>query len=638
MKYILYTVSFLIIFTRCQAIPIISDDDTLHVYPMKDVVVTATRTTIFSKDSPSPVQLIAQQEIERTNGNSLADLLRTSGSVFIKDRGPISSLKTISLRGMASEHILVLLDGTRLNNFQNGLVDFSLLPIQNVDHIEVVRGGNSALYGADALGGVIQIVSSQPTEDFQVRANTSIGSFDFRRYSIETSAKILNFGLVAGASHDRSAGDYPFVLHRPGLPDTTQLRKGADFKRTQIYLKSRYNYDEKSNILFSLQRVKSDQGFQGSLSYPSQGRQNDDAVSTSLSLQDSHLEKFIFNLNSGLYYNLQNITFTNLQYSYYTKSILVSVNPQMQWIVSNWDRIIAGCEYIEGSLDGMLTGILIKRIQRSIYVSNELLLQQESPHLDRFSFYQTIRYDKLSEGQTAFSPKIGINIRLLKEFDTRIRSSYGRNFRMPTFNDLYDPWLGNSALKPEHSICFDMGIETAFDNLKVHQASVEYFDIDTKERILPNVFFFPVNIMQTQSQGIEGRYDFRLSKSLLHLFTDFTYNNAIRKTGSGDSANNKQLLYIPRFVLAFGGSMRIFDVQLNITHTFTSERFIVEDESMSLPAYSLLDMNISTDFQYDGLKLNFRVEASNVFDTDYQVIKDYPMPGRTFRCTIGVQY
>ena len=101
MKHILYTVSFLIIFTRCQAIPIISDDDTLHVYPMKDVVVTATRTTIFSKDSPSPVQLIAQQEIERTNGNSLADLLRTSGSVFIKDRGPISSLKTISLRGMA---------------------------------------------------------------------------------------------------------------------------------------------------------------------------------------------------------------------------------------------------------------------------------------------------------------------------------------------------------------------------------------------------------------------------------------------------------------------------------------------------------------------------------------------------------
>jgi vitamin B12 transporter len=91
----------------------------------------------------------------------VVDVLRSSEGIFLKDYGPTASLKTISLRGMAAEHILVLYDGTRLNNFQNGLVDFSLLPMNNIDRIEIVRGGNSALYGADAIGGIINIISSQ---------------------------------------------------------------------------------------------------------------------------------------------------------------------------------------------------------------------------------------------------------------------------------------------------------------------------------------------------------------------------------------------------------------------------------------------------------------------------------------------
>jgi outer membrane receptor protein involved in Fe transport len=95
-----------------------------------------------------------------------------------------------------------------------------------------------------------------------------------------------------------------------------------------------------------------------------------------------------------------------------------------------------GGEFIEGHLEGMLPDAVIKRIQRSAYVSNEMLFQSEAAIWDRLSLYQSIRYDVLSEGEAAFSPKVGFNVRVFRDWDTRLRASYGKNFRMPTFNDL----------------------------------------------------------------------------------------------------------------------------------------------------------------------------------------------------------
>ena len=150
------------IFFFCTS-AIAAENDTTKTYHANEVVVTATRSSILQNDSPSPVDILTLQEIQRTNGSSVVDVLRSSEGFFLKDYGPTASLKTVSFRGMAAEHILVLYDGTRLNNFQNGQVDFSLLPMSNIDHIEVVRGGNSSLYGADAVGGIINIISSRPS-------------------------------------------------------------------------------------------------------------------------------------------------------------------------------------------------------------------------------------------------------------------------------------------------------------------------------------------------------------------------------------------------------------------------------------------------------------------------------------------
>lgn len=615
-------------------------EDSIRTYYAGDVVVTATRSSIQAKDSPSPVQVLTAQDIQRTNGNSIADVLRSSTSVFLKDRGPDASLKTISLRGAASEHILVLVDGVRMNNFQNGSVDFSLLPMQNIDRIEVVRGGSSALYGADALGGVINIITSRPTETMQIHAEASGGSFAYRRYVLEMRGRISGLGLVAGFMNDHAVGDYPFTYHKDDGVDVALTRTGADFNRTQFYLNSDYNLDTRSAITFSIQRVKMDQGVPGSLTFPSAGRQTDDAVIAIATVHDNHLHDCNLDLRLGYNYGFETYTLQMFPLTYHYRTPLVTMNPQMQWIMNTWDRLIVGGEFVEGTLEGITSEGSVKRIQRSVYVSNEMFFQRESPLWDRLSLYQAIRYDDLSEGVSSFSPKLGFNVRLFRDWETRIRASYGKNFRMPTFNDLYDPFLGNPLLKPEYSDCFDVGIEAALDRMGMHFVQLTYFDIDTRDRILPNAFYFPVNVHEAQSKGIEGRYDIRLLSNTLNAFADVTLNNAVRRNGNGqaDSTEGKQLLNIPKTVGSFGLFYQAFGMRLNVIHTITSKRYIAEDESKSLPGYSLTSINLSLSIPVKIIRLSLRAEASNIFDTEYEIVQGYPMPGRTYRVTAAIGY
>ena len=475
----------------------LADDDSTRTYQAQEMVVTATRTEIMQGDAPSPVHIVTSEEIQRANGSSVVDALRSSEGIFLKDYGPAASLKTVSFRGMAADHILVLYDGTRLNNFQNGLVDFSLLPMNNVDHIEVVRGGNSALYGADAIGGIINIISRRPGDTLKLHTDASFGSFDYERYSFDVGGRIQGMGMMLGVMHDQAAGNYPFIFHRPGLADTVQKRDGADFTRTQLYLNTDYSFDDRSNATVSIQRVKSNQGAPGSLTFISDLRQDDDAVTTIATLHDSHLNGIALSLNMGYTYDFQ-------KYYSQTKTTLATLNPQLQWIAASWDRIIAGGEFVEGRLEGLLPDAVIKRVQRSVYVSNEMLFQGESEYLDRLSLYQSLRYDALSEGQDAFSPKVGLNVRVIRAWDTRIRASFGKNFRMPTFNDLYDVWLGNPTLQPEHSECYDVGIETSLDRAGMHAVQLTYFSIITQDRILPNAWYLSGQCSTCSKYGSRG--------------------------------------------------------------------------------------------------------------------------------------
>jgi vitamin B12 transporter len=616
--------------------------DSAKTYQLGEVVVTATRSPISIKDSPSPVEVIDAQQIQYASGSTVADALRDYSSVFLKNYGADAALKTVSLRGTASEHLLVLVNGSRLNSFQNGLVDFSLLPLNDIERIEIVHSGSSALYGADALGGVVNILTRRPGSDLHWRAEVGGGSFGLQRYLLETQGRLGELGLLGGYSSERGRDDFPFHPLTATVSDPTPRRLNSDFSRRQIYLHGNLSTDENSLLTFSVQHVLADRGVPGNLQFPTEvARQNDKDVNLLVGYLDKHLDGAEITVNSAFHYNLETYDDPTFGINSYYKTVFLNVNPQARIFVSRSQTLLLGGELGEGLLHGNDFDGRIERVQRSAYASNEFQFESDRTILDRISLYQTLRYDDISDVDNALTPKIGVNLRILKEGDLRIRSSLGRNFRAPSFNDMYYRGFSNSDLKPERSTSFDLGFLSTLHSWGEHTLELTYFHLDTENRILFDpVTYLPVNIGESKSEGLEARYQGHLLNRSIDLTLSYTLADA-RKTNrssDNDQSFDKQLLYVPENVATFNLVFRLEPVIFTLTQSLVGRRYITEDNLESLPPYSVTSATAVFNVPINFRRVFVKAEVGNVFDRGYEVFQYYPMPGRNFRVMLGFEY
>ncbi len=618
--------------------------DTVRTYQAREVVVTATRSSISEKDAPSPTEVLGTREIRNSNGVTVADALQTQTGVLLREYGGAESLATVSLRGSASEHVLILIDGNRFTGFQNNLVDLSLLPLDNVSRIEVLHGGASALYGADAVGGVINIITRPIGTGLHVNANGSVGSYGFQRYAARAEGGYDGLGIIAGYSHERGTNNFPFLLQRPNASDTTINRKDADYTRNELYINGGVKTDEHSSLDFSVQNVDADRGSPGPIygaGDVSLARENDKNVNGHLGYHDDRVSGTEFSLNAGYQYGYE--TYVDPLYlidSFY-KNLMVSANPQVQAIVSTDDRIIIGGEFIQGILEGNDFGKRIQRTQTSGYFSNEYTVESIRPMFDRISLYQTLRYDHFSDVGHAVTPKLGFNLRIFRADDIRLRASYGRSYRAPSFNDLYYVPFNNPSLQPEHSQSYDVGLLGRGTLWGEHSVEATYFYANTKDRIVFDpLSFVPVNIGKTISQGIESSYRGEFLDGAVDLNLSYTYTDARKQNSASatDSTFGKLLVLIPQNQLKAALAYHVDQITINVFYLLTGARPTSEDNSTSLPKYALTSANVTGNVLFGPWKVTAKVEMDNIFDLNYQVYPAYPMHGRTYKLNIGVEY
>lgn len=618
--------------------------DSAKTYKTEEVVVTATRSAISEKDAPSPTEVLGAREIRNANGVTVADALQTYTGILLREYGAGASLATVSLRGSASEHVLVLIDGNRFTGFQNGLVDFSLLPLDNVSRIEILHGGASALYGADAVGGVINILTRPVGTDFHVNAKGSIGSYGFQRYSALAQGGSGGLGIVAGYSNERGKDNYPFSFHRPNTPDTSIDRVDADYRKNELYINGNLNTDEYSSLSLSVQNVNADRGSPGpiySASDRSLARENDKNVNIHLGYRDDRISGTELSLNTGYQYSYETYVDPAYLMNSFYKNLLVSLNPQFQAILTAEDRLIAGGEFVQGILEGNDFGARIQRTQTSVYLSNEYADETARPMFDRISLFQTLRYDHFSDVGHALTPKVGFNLRMIRTGDVRLRASFGQSYRAPSFNDLYYVPFNNRELQPEHSQSFDAGVLARGVLWGEHSIEATYFSATTKDRIVFDpVSYVPVNIGKTVSQGVESSYRGELMDGTAEIVLSYTYTDARKRNSSSttDSTFNKQLAFIPQNLFKAVLSLHLQPFTINMFRLFTGVRPVNEDNTESLPSYSLTNANIVASVPFGPWEVSAKVEVDNVFNVQYQVYPAYPMPGRTYKLDVGVEY
>jgi vitamin B12 transporter len=616
--------------------------DSTKTYQLGEVVVTATRSPISIKDSPAPVEVIDLQQIQRASGGTVADVLQDYSSVFVNAQGADAALKTVFLRGTSPANLLVLVNGSRVNSLQNGLVDFSLLPLTDVERIEIVHSGSSALYGADALGGVVNILTRRPSSDLHFRAELGAGSFGLQRYALETQGRAGEIGLLGGYSSERGRDDFPFYAQGDAASGFEERRINSDFFRRQVYLHANADPDEHSLLTFSVQNVIADRGTPGDLRFQSElARQNDNDVNILGSYLDTHVEHVEFSLKTAFHYNLETYDDPISGINSFYKTVLLNVNPQARARIGSAQTLILGGEFGQGVLYGNDFDGRIARVQRSAYASNEFQFEFERPLLDRISLYQTLRYDNISDVNDALTPKFGVNVRVLKEGDLRLRSSFGWNFRAPSFNDMYYRGFSNANLKPERSTSFDVGVLTTLQSWGEHTFELTYFHLRTKDRIVFDpTAHHPVNIGEATSTGLEGRYQGDFLEKKVGLTLSYTLADARKanRDSATDPSYDKQLPYVPANVATLNLAFRFEPVVLSVTYTFVGRRYTTTDNSEWLSPYHLTNANVVVTIPVSSRRVFAKAEVNNIFDKDYEVFQYYPMPGRNFRFTLGLEY
>ena len=277
-----------------------------------EIVVESNRLKMKNSEAPNKIQVIDSELLKRINGSRLPDALSLSDAVFIKDYGFNSGTKTISLNATQSEHTLVLIDGIRLNSRQNALYDLSLFDLEDIERIEISKGGSSALYGSDAIGGVINIITSRDLKKpFRFNVKGETGSYGYRKFYGKLSQN-FKFGLINNISYNISASDeradnnFKFNF-KNGVNVTEYERENSDFNTQSVNFDIKYSQSDEMSLKYFARYSSFSRGVPGIFLGYSTGtaRQEDNIVMTGFSF-DKKISDKIFS-KSDLTYQYQQV-------------------------------------------------------------------------------------------------------------------------------------------------------------------------------------------------------------------------------------------------------------------------------------------------------------------------------------------
>lgn len=621
-------------------------------YTMPEFVVSATRWQVNVQQLPSSATVLTSADLLGTNGNTLGSALEGVPGLFLKSYGGPGSVSTTSMRGMGAEHTLVLVDGQRYNNVRDGQVDFGIFLLQNIDRVEVLRGGFSSLYGADAIGGIINIITRRSGSKPSLEAEVAAGSYGMNGFQVSSDFSLRGIGLQVAAQREVGGGNFEFKFN-DGISSNILLRQNSDYTLNQVQLRADVPLLPGLSMRVSSMVDWSERGSPGAVLAQTSGnkaRLRDNGILTQATVEWTIQPTLLVRLSSLFHAQRREyrdplasggIDDGEAVYSDRT----VTVTPHLRHVLSSSSSVNLGAEYSHSSISGNeVAGA--DRNQESLFLSSDHVVEFSRALFYQINVYPSIRYDHFSDVPGVVNPKLGINLGLVRSEGIRLKASYGKSFRAPTFNDLYWKSGGNPALRPERSLSFDAGLVFSSNLFGPLEFEASYFDIRTIDRIVwspdRSGLWTPKNLQNVQSSGIELIAAWRLLDD--HVLLRASYSNSdTRKTGSGsldDQTLNRQLPYIPNEIAGVSCALNLGRATIRVHHTFTGFRFSTEtnDPRFILAGYSKTNANVAVRLTEQPLGADLRFEVSNLFNSNYQLFPNFPMPLRTFALKVLFDY
>jgi len=579
------------------------------------IVVTPSRIEEDYREASRDVEIITSTQIANGGSKNIAQALTDLTSVNISDYGGPGGSKTVRMRGSTAAQVLVLVDGRPVNSPRDGEIDLSTIPLDNIDRVEVLHGPASSLYGSQAMGGVVNIITKNPPKDKQeTEAYSAFGTFRTYTERMSHGARIGRLGYIISGEYQSSEG----------------FRANSMFNEKGFNAKFNYELNNNNNFIINSGFNKSRSGTPGKASAPD------------LDDKQVWLKNFLdFNwqfkpdttagLSARIYNNYDRLEFIeNTAGSIFDTANSKSVHTttvrgydlQFNKEILKDFQIIGGFNYTT-NLNNSTSTAKHKYIVRAGYLEGKISL------LDKFMINAGIRRDDYSNFGSEINPSLSLLYAINK--DNKIHGLVSRSFRAPTFNDLYWPdegWAkGNPGLSPEKGMTYELGIDTQIN--KSLFCTLTYYRNKFKDLINwgeDNVVWQPLNVNSALIDGIEFGSKVFMPWNL-ELGLNYTFLMA------RDKDTHKYLVYQPRNkVDAIVTYKDEKGLEITLKGQFTDKRFFDPANTSTVKKFFVFGLSISKKLNDT---LTFYSSIDNIFNRKYQVLQDYPMPG--FSITGGLK-
>lgn len=625
-------------------------------------------------------QVIDKAFIQQGNFHSLSDVLNMSEGVYVQDTGPEGGRSVVSIRGCDPEQVLVLIDGRRINSAADGVVDLNSIPLEMIERIEIYRGGQSARFGPDALGGAINIItrSNIRGEEAELSSTKFWGKWKTAQYSLILRDFIPAENVISGFAYGfhGTSGDFNYSYSIAPRPDMIRKYSGSRLNAYSHHRNYFWTISRSCGNNFSVgtggQVFRSENGLPGRVSAPdTTAHAEDDRIFISAQGNyrfnySSFVELLIgFSRLRQYHANLENPREAEKYESRYINDIysLQLKTGSSLWQGNHW---LAGFDlqrdvlYHDDFYRPVISMGRTVRDNAGIYVNDNIEISPAwLPFWDIVAFDLAARYDNTetrkdstswqdisrSSRHDNFSYKTGFSLATGGRIRLIVRGTYGRSYRLPLINSLF--WKGdarsrgNPGLKPEKSEHSDIGIEAELNWWARLSCGMTYFHSFVHDLIewQPGYqgVWYPINLDGARLSGHEEFVRVTLWNDRIRFDYQNTITVAKNRTPTSSSFN-KILAYRPHYVTRFNLALRIWKFQGQYSIRSVGRRYSLEANTKWYDEYRVDDTDFGFEIESRRLTFAAQYQVKNLNAERYVIIGQYPMPGRGWGCELSLGY
>ncbi len=580
----------------------LADDD------QDNVIVTATRFESKLNESLAPVEVITHKQIEDLQAQSLSEVLRRLPGVQVADNGGPTQTTSLYIRGRATKNVLVLINGVRVGSATTGYANLAAIPLHGVSRIEVLRGPRAAVYGSDAVSGVVNIITEQG-KNGETNITAGYGSDEQKRVSGSLALANDEQWLNMSATYQASEG-YDALLTDTGYDGDFDDDGYRDrYLVTDFGKQFNDNWLLKVNGYYQKQYTEYD-GYGGA-----DKTDNDlyNLAAITQYQQDRWQSHFSLAANQDKSDNYGNSS----NFLYKTNRYTASWDNEYQ--ISEPLAFVGGVEwYYENAESTYITGE-DSRDNGSVYVGSYLNPGDFS--LDsNFRFDHNSAYGSFGTYQFAAGYFVTDNIRLVV--------SYGTSFKAPTYNDLYSSFGSNPDLDVEKNKTGEIAIESNFDLASVRLST---YRNEVKDLITTSYDANYVATVDNVEEAVIKGFELSSSFDTGPLSHQVSYDYLDTENKSTGEELARRARHSAKWNTAYNIKQWHFDV--SYLYQGTRQDSVYNDVVLS--PYSLVDFAMSYSFN-NGVKLGGKV--GNVFDEDYETASGYATPERNYYGSISYTF